>query len=75
MMRHRDPNRLGDKVIFWVALAFLLGFIIEASYNLGVTHGNAQAQPAACPAPKKSLYDLTTHQLRRMIRYEKAKGM
>lgn len=71
----RDPNRLGDKVVFWVALAFLLGLLGEAMYNLGVTHGKAQAQPAACPAPKKSLYDLTPRQLRRMIRYEQAKGL
>lgn len=72
------PYRRRNRALNWIltvlcviAIAVLYG---DAMYQ----HGREQAEAKCAPAmavPKKSLYDMTPRQLRRMIRYEKAKEM
>lgn len=69
-----SPNRFGDRIVFWVALAILIPLILEATYALGVRHGKALVPACSAPVKAKSLYDLTPRQLRRVIRYEKMRG-
>jgi hypothetical protein len=47
--------------------------IAGASYHLGKYHGRAERHECK-PQPQKSAYDLSPRQLKRMIRYELAKG-
>lgn len=54
-----------------IAIAALYG---DAMFQHGRETEAAKCRPTVT-VPKKSLYDLTTHQLRRMIRYEQAKGL
>lgn len=54
-----------------IAIAALYG---DAMFQHGRETEAAKCRPTVT-VPKKSLYDLTPRQLRRMIRYEKAKGM
>ena len=68
---NRYPNRIGDRIVFWVCLVVLFVFLFEAVYRLGKTHGMVETKP--CVAAK-SVYDMNKKQLRRMIRYEQAKG-
>ena len=48
MMSHRDPNRLGDSIIFWLCLILALVFYTQTVYDLGRTHG--RAEPKKCAA-------------------------
>ncbi len=64
-------GNLGDKVVFWACLALLFILIFEGVYQLGHTHGAASVSPCR---PIKAAYDMDRKQLRRMIRYEQAKG-
>lgn len=45
-MRHRDPNRYADRIVFWVCAALLFVFYTQAVYDYGHTHG--QAEPRKC---------------------------
>lgn len=38
MMRHRDPNRLGDRIVFWLCLAIAFVFYTQAVYDYGAKH-------------------------------------
>jgi hypothetical protein len=57
----------------FIALVVLCTCIAGASYELGKFHGRAE-RPECKPQPQKSAYDLSHRQLKRMIRYELAKG-
>lgn len=69
-MRHRDPNRYADRVVFWVCVIAAFYLYTNALYDYAFRHG---ATSKVCA--QKSMYDMTPKQLRRMIRYEKAKEM
>ncbi len=69
---HRDPNRAFSALLFLACLLVLLGLTIDAAYNLGYRHGVANAKPMLCPRPMS--YDMSKRSIRRMIRYELAKG-
>ena len=47
MMRHRDPNRLGDRIIFIVCATLAFIFYTQAVYDLGHTHGRAEPRKCA----------------------------
>lgn len=57
----------------FIALAVLCTCIAGASYELGKYHGKAELHKCK-PQPQKSAYDMSPRQLKRMIRYELAKG-
>lgn len=72
-----SPNRFGDRIVFWTCAIGALAFMFQSVYDYGVSKGEAKCAPVVA-VPKKSqhsLYDLTPRQLRRMIRYEQAKGL
>ena len=46
MMRHRDPNRLGDRISFIVCATLAFIFYSQALYDLGRTH--ERAEPKKC---------------------------
>lgn len=66
----------GDRIIFLVCSAILFYFYTQAVYQYGVTHGKASCKPLpGLTTPKKPVgYEMSKRQLRRMIRYEQAKG-
>ncbi len=47
MMRHRDPNRLGDQIIFWTALIVAFVFYTMAVYDYGHNHGTVAPRTCA----------------------------
>lgn len=47
MMRHRDPNRYADRIVFWICSALLFVFYTQAVYELGSTHGKAEPRKCA----------------------------
>ena len=47
MTTHRDPNRLGDRIVFWLCLALTFLFYTQAVYDYGRTHGRAEPRKCA----------------------------
>lgn len=73
MMRHRNPNRLADRIVFWTCLVVGLFWF---GYETGAYAERLQ-KAAACatvPAPQKSLYDVSKRQQKRWIKYYLARG-
>lgn len=60
-MRHRDPNRLGDRIVFWMCLAVAFMFYTIAVYLHGVTHG--KAEPKVCASVPGAQVISSTHEV------------
>jgi hypothetical protein len=63
----------GDKAVFITCLAALAFIYTDMVYQIGYDLGKEKCLPKVS-VPKKSAYDMTPRQLRRMIRYEQSKG-
>ncbi len=46
-MTHRDPNRMADRIVFWVCAVLLFFFYTQAVYDYGFTHGKAEPRKCA----------------------------
>lgn len=47
MMRHRDPNRLGDRMVFWLCLTISFMLYTVAVYDYGVAQGRVEPRKCA----------------------------
>lgn len=47
MMRHKNPNRLADRIVFWLCLFIAMGLYTSAMYQYGFDNGAASCKPAA----------------------------
>lgn len=47
MMHHRDPNRLADRIVFWVCAVLGFVFYTQAVYDYGRRHGRAEPRQCA----------------------------
>lgn len=72
MMRHKNPNRLADRAVFWTALIIGAGFLTQATYDYGFNHGVVSCQPQA---PKKLALDrLSAKAEARWVKYLAARS-
>jgi len=63
-----------NKTVFiTVCWTFSIWLAFDCGLSTGASVEAAKCRPAVT-VPKKSMYDLTPRQLRRMIRYEKMRG-
>lgn len=72
-MQKRDQYEIAFLATAWVFVILLLVFIIGFSYSIAKSKGKTERHECT-PQPQKSAYDMSPRQLKRMIRYELAKG-
>jgi len=73
MMSHRDPSRLGDKIIFWTCLVATFCFMVSAIYDYGYEQGKATCRPTVL-IPKVQMYPKTKAEMQRFLKTREAAG-
>ena len=47
MMHHKNPNRLGDRVVFWTVLVIGILLFTSSMYQYGFDNGAVSCKPTA----------------------------
>jgi hypothetical protein len=72
-MTHKDPNRLGDRIIFWTCLIATFCLMISSVYDYGVEQGMKKCSPTVL-VPKQMSYPKTKKEMAMFLRTREAAG-
>jgi len=71
---NRDPNRLGDRIIFWTCLVATFCFMVSAIYDYGFEQGKATCRPSIA-VPQQMSYPKTKAEMQRFLKTYQAGGV
>ncbi len=71
MMRHKNTNRLGDRIVFWTCLVVGTLLFTSSMYQYGFDNGAVSCKPAA--PVRMDLKRMTLRMEANFIRWWKAK--